>query len=832
MKLHTRAIAIVLMLVMALPLFVFTASAKEITVTANGFDIARESGALVIYTPKMGATTGTNAWGYEVIIVDNVATEFKTGNSTIPENGFVLSGHNEDSNNSNASNMGLWIQNNISIGDYVYYTPNGVITVSDVPVAASVFYSINQDIIGVNVTRQENALVVYNTGGSTTGTNDWGYEVVVTDGVVTSLGGNNNTIPQGFNSFVVSGHGTASVWLQDNVSLGMRSTYSVGAKTVTFSYDEEAAISGMQLRLDELEDSYEAALKRYDYFDYKAVKTAIDQLAADLAAAENAYRSNNDSLALVESCEAFETSADNLDLAMGESRTVEYRGVWIRPTDTSAEQVDATVQELYDNGINMVCIETLYNNTMIMPMPEDSLFEVNPKFAHYDMLQAYIDACHKRGMELHLWLPVFHVGNYGSQYASLSVGTKKPEWLSLSNTGKTHEVCEGYYMLDPGNVEVQDYLLNTYKYILDTYDVDGLQLDYIRYFVRTSEYDMGYNQSALDAFEAEYGVVPQYDTTASYWNDWVEFRCRNITDFVGRVRKLLDAVAPDVLLGADVVPNADGATEYNYQDYYTWLENGWLDILFPMAYGFGYEADIAAQVERCGDDAFLAVGLGIFMSELDAAVMQDQTNYNTSVYAEGSVFFESTAYLKKGTGEYLANGAYANDAITPTYDKAAAAKAQIDYAKARISEVILPLGGVSEEGANAVISALDAFAETITEDGYDEAAYEKINTVINEANMMSDASNRIKKDVRSAVKAYLIANKKTDTSGVTELPDELGVSEPDASVDNEAPADNASGTTSDSGNDSGMPSSAIAIIVIVVVAVIGVAAVVIITKKK
>ena len=90
-------------------------------------------------------------------------------------------------------------------------------------------------------------------------------------------------------------------------------------------------------------------------------------------------------------------------------------------------------------------------------------------------------------------------------------------------------------------------------------------------------------KEALDAFEAKYGVRPQYDVKASYWNDWVQFRCDYINNFVARVRKLIDETRPGVLLGADVVPDPTKGVTHNYQNYFNWLENGWLDILFPKA---------------------------------------------------------------------------------------------------------------------------------------------------------------------------------------------------------------------------------------------------------
>ncbi len=819
MKLSTRAVAVLLVLVMAVPMFVFSASAKNVTISADGIDVPRESGALVIYTSKTGASTGTNLWGYEVIIQDDKAVAFQNGNSKIPENGFVLSGHDEEEG---GTRMGDWIKNNISIGDYVYYTPGGVITVSDVPVAANVFYTITTSVIGANMTREENSTVVYNISGKKTETNEWGHEVIITDGIVTSVGGNNNVVPAGANSFIVSAHGTGVTWLQENVQVGMRAEYDAGKKEVAFTYDEQSALISMEMKVKNLQAAYEAALARFDNIDVAVAKAELEALNSDYEATKAAYESDNDALKLVDACKAFDAKVAELEPKLLESRPVEYRGVWIRPVDTSVEQVDATVQKLYDNGINMICIETLYDSTMIMPMPEDSLFEVNPRFKHFDMLQAYVDSCHKRGMELHLWLPIFYVGHFGGANSALSVGSKKPEWLSISNNGKTHEDCEGFFMLDPGNAEVREFLLESYRYILENYEVDGFQLDYIRYWdTIPGQRDMGYNQGNLDAFKEKFGQTPKYDESAPYWGAWVNFRSDLITSFVGEIRSLIDEVAPNVLLGADVVPEATSAKSKNYQDFYKWLENGWLDILFPMSYGHGYEDAIADQVVKCGDKAFLAVGLGIFMDELTKEHMSYQAHYNATVNAAGSVFFEATAYLNKGTGEHLKKGVYATDAIAPNYDKVASAKALIDFAKDRINNVIIPAEAVSEDAAKAVISALDAFVGTVTADGYDQAEYDDAVTAIKDANMDSAAQTRVLNDLKSAIKPYLVASKSADAD---EDEDADATDESTVSVDESASAD--------SDENGGISTTTVAVIIIVVVILLGAVAVVFIIKKK
>lgn len=58
--------------------------------TAPGF---RGENQLMIYTPAFGVQTGTNAAGLEAVVVDGVILRLNAGNSQIPPNGFVISGH-------------------------------------------------------------------------------------------------------------------------------------------------------------------------------------------------------------------------------------------------------------------------------------------------------------------------------------------------------------------------------------------------------------------------------------------------------------------------------------------------------------------------------------------------------------------------------------------------------------------------------------------------------------------------------------------------------------------------------------------------------------------
>ena len=69
--------------------------------------------------------------------------------------------------------------------------------------------------------RGPNQLIVYKPAwGLRTGTNEFGKEAVVINGVVVQLTGADSIIPK--NGYVISGHGNAKVWINKNIKIGTR----------------------------------------------------------------------------------------------------------------------------------------------------------------------------------------------------------------------------------------------------------------------------------------------------------------------------------------------------------------------------------------------------------------------------------------------------------------------------------------------------------------------------------------------------------------------------------------------------------------------------------
>jgi hypothetical protein len=137
--------------------------------------------------------------------------------------------------------------------------------------------------------RGENMLVVLTPdyGHETTGTNQWGTEAIVEDGVVTRTGGNDNAIPA--NGFVVSGHGTAAGWIGSTLRPGTRVV--LDGRTVRAELPPEGEMAG-PARLGQLVDRVIEALPgltgEEKLSDARAVLAELQALRADDARADPA----------------------------------------------------------------------------------------------------------------------------------------------------------------------------------------------------------------------------------------------------------------------------------------------------------------------------------------------------------------------------------------------------------------------------------------------------------------------------------------------------------------------------------------------------------------
>lgn len=229
----------------------------------------------------------------------------------------------------------------------------------------------------------------------------------------------------------------------------------------------------------------------------------------------------------------------------------ELKGVWIRPTETSKEQIISTLDNLKANGFNSIFLETYFHGKTIFPsqvMNKYGFTVQNEIFQGFDPLDVWIKEAHKRGIKVHTWFQSFYVGNQPPESNPSSILAVRPDWGNKtkqysSSTRPTKSISEhNGYFLDPANPEVQDFLEELIKEIITTYKPDGINLDYIRYPNATAGNDMGawgYTDYARNEFKQMYGVDPKNLTVSDVqWYDWNQYRRNNVTNFVQKLDNL------------------------------------------------------------------------------------------------------------------------------------------------------------------------------------------------------------------------------------------------------------------------------------------------------
>jgi len=125
-----------------------------------------------------------------------------------------------------------------------------------------------------------------------------------------------------------------------------------------------------------------------------------------------------------------------------ESRPVEGRGVWVRPTETTPVKIEAALDQIDAAGFNIVFLETVFQGYTIYPSTvaaANGIPAQRPNMVGFDPLQVCIDGAHRRGIELHPWVESFFVGSQSENGGPGPVLTAHPDWAAVEreDVGKT-----------------------------------------------------------------------------------------------------------------------------------------------------------------------------------------------------------------------------------------------------------------------------------------------------------------------------------------------------------------------------------------------------------
>jgi uncharacterized lipoprotein YddW (UPF0748 family) len=270
----------------------------------------------------------------------------------------------------------------------------------------------------------------------------------------------------------------------------------------------------------------------------------------------------------------------------------EYRSIWIDTWHTgilTADQCDELIQTCRDNNINTIMPEIrkvgdAYYDSNLEPRATN----ISPSF---DPLGYLCDIAHdtsggKKYVEVHAWFVAQRISTSSSLPAG-HVLLEHPEYVMLNSDGQPSADGSSTRFLDPGHPGAVDHNVAVILDCLSNYDIDGINLDYIRY--PEYEGDWGYNPVSIARFNAFYGKSGQPSASDPRWADWRR-ECMTLQVKKIYVKSLM--IDPGVVVSPDTVAWGIGWLDFEnsrayadvFQDWVGWLQAGIIDYNALMAY--------------------------------------------------------------------------------------------------------------------------------------------------------------------------------------------------------------------------------------------------------
>lgn len=434
--------------------------------------------------------------------------------------------------------------------------------------------------------RGANQLILYTNGyGERTHTNEFGTEAIIDGNIVTELSGADSFIPE--NGAVISGHGTAKTWINSNISVGTKIYYDETTGVITTFTTSDSLMFEARQKIDE-------AKNMIKYYSDKNTDYDMSSPEDYIKAAENYLKRAERNPEEVQKYSRLAIQSANSALkSVIPFKKSEFKGVWLRPTETTEAAICESVKKIKNSGIDNVFIETYFHGRTIFPsrtMEKYGFITQNEKFNGIDPLKIWIREAHKNGIKVHIWFETFYVGNQKPNSNPQNILAVKPEWGNKTrqyyeSAAATPSVSEhNGYFIDPANPEVQNFLYELLQEIVTCYKPDGINLDYIRYPQAVSNSaisNWGYTEYARSDFYGQYGQDPvNLTTTDPLWQAWGNYRRQKVTDFVAKIGLL--GRQNNIYVSAVIFPDAKAAYTSKLQSWQTWSVNNYVDGYTPL----------------------------------------------------------------------------------------------------------------------------------------------------------------------------------------------------------------------------------------------------------
>lgn len=265
----------------------------------------------------------------------------------------------------------------------------------------------------------------------------------------------------------------------------------------------------------------------------------------------------------------------------------EFRGTWIaRNTLSSKESLAYAMDSLARNNFNVVFVNVWSRG---YPLWKSQVFkretgvEIDPTYAGRDILAEAIAEGHKHGLQVEAWFEYGFVGGWtGNQPAGGKgpIFNTHPDWVAKKQNGEEIDGSNFYWMVHTRK-DVQDFMIEMLTEMSRNYDIDGIELDRIRY----SSTDYGYDSYTDSLYRAENNNNPPPSSGSD--PNWIRWRADKLNDFAARAYDSVKSVSRHInVSNAPSLYSSNSYTAYNSfcQDWVWWVNNGKVDNVQVQSY--------------------------------------------------------------------------------------------------------------------------------------------------------------------------------------------------------------------------------------------------------
>jgi uncharacterized lipoprotein YddW (UPF0748 family) len=325
----------------------------------------------------------------------------------------------------------------------------------------------------------------------------------------------------------------------------------------------------------------------------------------------------------------------------------EVRGVWITNVDSdvlsSREKIAEAMDYLASRGFNVVFPVVWNKGYTLYPsrtmrrefgtqLDQYNLSDLPFKSQNRDPLRELIVEAHRNGMEVIPWFEFGFSSSYSQNGGHLI--NNRPHWKAIDINGKL-VVKNGFDWMDALNPEVQNFMLNLIREVIEDYDVDGVQGD-DRLPAMPAE--GGYSDQNIEMYRAEHnGQNPpaQFNNAA-----FMKWKADKLTNFGGRLYRMVKQHDPKLIVSMSPSIFPFSYSQY-LQDWPRWMDSSYVDLLHPQAYRYDINSYRNLIIELVGS----GTGSSGYVKPVDRAklspgiLIKAGNQFNRSTYIRQAVEF-------------------------------------------------------------------------------------------------------------------------------------------------------------------------------------------------